>query len=84
MNISGLNINSSTIKIQATPILHDVIKKMNIKFDFRVQLDNVKSYGTWSPCHMAVGMPVIAIGDNSNKYHISNLDIWKECLRKNS
>lgn len=82
VDISGLNINSNTIKIQATPILHDVIKKMNDKFDFRVQLDNVKSYGTWSP-YMAVGMPVIAIGDNSNKVpYFSNLDIWEGMFEK--
>ncbi|CAI8495972.1 unnamed protein product [Hanseniaspora opuntiae] len=77
VDISGLNINSNGVNIQATPILHDAIKKMNEKFDIRVNLENVKSYGTWSP-YMAVGMPVIAIGDNTNKIpYYSNLDVWE-------
>ncbi|KAL6925527.1 hypothetical protein ACO0SA_000125 [Hanseniaspora valbyensis] len=76
IDITGLNINSNTIKLEATPLLHDAIKRMNDKFDFRIIVDNIKHYGNWSP-YMANGMPVIAIGDNDNRLpNFSNLDNW--------
>ncbi|XBW35845.1 hypothetical protein QEN19_001417 [Hanseniaspora menglaensis] len=76
IDISGLNINSNTINIEASSVLHDVIKRMNDKFDFRINIENIKSYGNWSP-YMANGMPVIAIGDNSNRLpKFSNFDNW--------
>lgn len=77
IDISGVNINSNTINIEATPILHDAIKRMTDKFDFRLNIGNIKKYGNWSP-YMANGMPVIAIGDNDNVLpNYSNLDNWE-------